>query len=100
MSGTDLLTTCVAQNGQYQCLIHVGPERGYGQTGRRITFLDSKVSTVGSEVIHPNEWIAEEEVHTPTLEGANSMLKKRLVYEGASLGRSKSSRKGTTPRHN
>ena len=46
-----------------------------------------------SEVIHRNEWITEEGVHTNTVEGANSMLKKRLVCEGGSLGRSESSRK-------
>ena len=40
-----------------------------------------------SEVIHRNEWIIEG-VHTNIVEGANSMLKKRLMCEWGSLGRS------------
>ena len=43
-------------------------------------------------VKHKDEWVTDEGVHTNTVEGANSMLKRRLVSEGGSLGRSDDTR--------
>ena len=57
---------------------------------RHNNFLEGKYQW--DSVIHRNEWISDSGVHTNTVEGANSMLKRTLTRCGGQLGRSNENR--------